>query len=289
MTVRRAHVLASLLLSLALAAPIAARSAPAGHWVALREKAPSWANEALYKAAMKAGPRGVRLPKNVQVPAAAALAFLGIRPGELLYFPIPGGFTLCSSNFVFHNGSNWAIGTAGHCANAGQDVFMVFAPKVFTHIGHVIRSTGDAGIGNDFALIAIDPALNKLVSPSMAFWGGPIGTYTGTAVPTLIRHIGWGVGVGDGMPRLALGTYYTTSRYYFVGAIFEGDSGSGSETGNEKALGNITHIFAGIDSTGIHIGAGTSIPKILQLAGLPIAVCASGIPWPLYGCPKVKL
>jgi len=287
MTVRRAHVFASLLLALALAAPIAARSAPAGRWVALREKAPSWANEALYKAAMKAGPRGVPLPNNVQVPAAVALGFIGIRPGELLYLPIPGGFTLCSSNFVFHNGPNWAIGTAGHCGSVGQNVFMVFAPKVFKRIGYISKSTGDAGIGNDFALISIDPALNKFVSPSMAFWGGPTSAYGGPAVPSLVLHIGWGAGIGDGLPRAGIGTYYSTSKYYFAGAIFEGDSGSGSETGSKAALGNITHIFLGIDGTGFHIGAGTSMPKILQLAGLPLATCASGLPWPYYGCPNL--
>jgi len=287
MAARRAHVFASILLALALAAPIAARSAPEGHWTALRMKAPSWANDALYRAAIKAGSRGVQLPNDVEVPAAAALAFLGIRPGELLYFPIPGGFTLCSSNFVFRNGANYAIGTAGHCANAGQAVFMVFAPKVFKRIGTVVKSTGDAGIGNDFALIAIDPALNKLVSPSMAFWGGPTSAYSGTAVPGFIRHIGWGLGVGMGMPRTGIATYYSTSRYYFIGAIFEGDSGSGAESGQKAAVGNITHISCCADEFGIHIGAGTSIPKILQLAGLPLATCASGLPWPKYGCPKL--
>ena len=287
MSARRIQAVLSLLLALALAVPVAARSAPAGRWVALRMKAPSWANEALYKAAMKAGTRGVQLPDNVEVPAALALTFIGIRPGEILYFPIPGGFSICSSNFVFHNGANYAIGTAGHCANAGQPVFMVFAPKVFKRIGTVIKSTGDAGIGNDFALIGIDPAFTKFVSPSMAFWGGPTSAYTGTAVPGVVRHIGWGVGIGDGMPRIGLGTFYSTTRYEFIGAIFEGDSGSGSETGGKAALGNITHIFCCSDQDGIHTAAGTSIPKILQLAGLPLATCKSGLPWPKYGCPNL--
>ena len=283
----RSFALASVLTALALAAPIASRSAPAVRFVKIETGAPSWATEGLYRAAMEGGRRGVTLPSSVEVPAAAALAFLGIRPGELLYIKYPNGFALCSSNFVFHNGANYAIGTAGHCGQAGQQVFMVFAPRVFKHIGQIIKSTGDAGIGNDFALISIDPALNSFVSPSMAFWGGPTSAYAGTAVPGLVRHIGWGVGLGDGMPRMGLGTYYSSTRYYFDGVIFLGDSGSGSNTGSNQALGNITHISCCLDAYGFHVAAGTSIPRILQIAGLPLATCASAKPWPLYGCPKI--
>jgi hypothetical protein len=285
---RRTRTLAVLFVLAALAAPVAAKARPAAAgWRTISTKAPAWYDEAFHARVVAAGDRGVPLPPNVEMPASS-VAFLGIRPGQLLIVHIPGGFALCTANFVFRNGADYAIGTAGHCGNVGNQVSMIFAPKGVALIGSIIKSTGDAGIGNDFALISINHSLRSLVSPAMAYWGGPKSSYSSTNTPGIIKHAGWGLGVGTGgTPRLGLGTFYDTSKYYFLGAVVNGDSGSGAETGDFRAIGNITHIFCCIDGDGVHLAAGTSIPRILQIAGLPLATCTGTVPWPLYGCPTV--
>ena len=79
---------------------------------------------------------------------------------------------------MFTNGAGeYFIGTAGHCGNVGDQVTMLYLPGGLVDIGNVILSTGDAGIGNDFALIKIKPELYGDVSPSLAYWGGPTGVY----------------------------------------------------------------------------------------------------------------
>jgi hypothetical protein len=219
------------------------------------------------------------------------IAFLGIRPGHLIivFNGTGGNFSLCTSNFVFRDGSNFAIGTAGHCGNVGDQVTMLTAPRVLVDIGTITKSTGDAGVGKDFALISIKPALNNMVSPSMAFWGGPKAAYPGNRVPTVIKHIGWGLAIGTGgTPRLGVGMFYNPAAdYTFIGVVTPGDSGSGAEAGDGTAVGNITHIDVTFNAKHglVTTVAGTTIQKIFQIAGLPLATCAT-IPWPLKGCPQ---
>lgn len=269
-------------LATALAAPAVGSSAPAAKAVQLSAPAPSWYTPDLHTRVLASGAEGVALPENVNVPMAAGLAFLGIRPGQ---FIIVGGNTLCSTNFVFRNGANYAIGTAGHCGNVGESVTMLALPRVLFNIGKVTKSV-DGGPGNDFALISINPALNNIVSPSMAFWGGPKGIHK-SGIPLIVKHIGWGAGIGaGGTPRVGVGRSWTGNLWTFFGAIAPSDSGSGAIDGNWKAIGNITHIQ--VDSRFIAPvwNAGTSITRILQIAALPLATCGPS-PWPLYGCPHL--
>ena len=254
---------------------------------AIRTPAPSWYTPELHAKIMAAGDKGVAIPKGVDIPASTA-AFLGIRPGQLIILSNNNGFSLCTSNFVFHSGASQFIGTAGHCGGVGDQVSMVFLPLGLANIGQVVKSTGDAGVGNDFALISIKPSLKKYVSPSMPFWGGPTGPYTGAGAPTIIKHVGWGLGIGTGgTPRIGIGTFYNPlGAWRMVGVINLGDSGSGAEAGNGQAVGNITHISVQIGGSGfVGDAAGTAMQKILQLAGVSLSVCKA-IPWPLYGCPK---
>jgi hypothetical protein len=263
-----------------LAVPFAGRSAPAQRFRTLAAKAPAWYTQELHRKVLAAGDRGVRIPDNVTVPASS-LAFLGIRPGQ---FIILGGGTLCTSNFVFRNGSNFAIGTAGHCGDVGDQVTMLMAPRVLVNIGTVTKSTGAGGFGNDFALISIKPSLKGIVSPSMAFWGGPTKPYTNASPPLIVKHIGWGLGVGaGGTPRTGIGTFRSPTTWAMIGAISFGDSGSAANSGDNQALGNITHIAC--CQFGLHTAVGTTIQRILQIAGLPLATCKKATPWPLYGCP----
>ena len=51
---------------------------------------------------------------------------------------------------------------------------------VLLDFGTYSSSTGDGGVGNDWALISVNAAYQSLVTPTMAFWGGPRGVFTKT-------------------------------------------------------------------------------------------------------------
>ena len=113
------------------------------------------------------------------------------------------------------------------------------------------------------------------MTPTMAFWGGPIGMYTSEGDvldvqltgrqpqvsanpnPALVQqvvHYGHGVGVGTGgTPRSGTAIAWKPSYFMFLGAITPGDSGSGANklTGdrlgdNREAAGIMTALW--IDS-----------------------------------------
>lgn len=286
MKIARATFIAVLIA--AVIVPAAASSAPpvrAAEWIPLSAPAPAWYTPELHRKVLASGVEGVAVPESAAVPAgtaipASSLAFLGIRPGQLI---IVNGGTLCSSNFVFRNGANYAIGTAGHCGRVGHPVTLIAGGKLLFNIGTIIK-TVDQGPGNDFALISIKPEFNSKVSPSMAHWGGPIGAWPG-GVPGVVKHSGHGLGIGTGgTPRLGLGwTWNASGLWTFLGAINKGDSGSAADSGNQRAVGNITHIMVTVPPQ----NAGTTIQRILQIAGMPLATCKSGVPWPLFGCPSL--
>jgi len=267
-------------------APMVSKASSEPHFAPIKAPVPAWFTPELHAKVMAAGDQGVPLPPDVAIPMSS-LVFLGIRPGQLIILTHGATISFCSSNFVFRNGANFAIGTAGHCGVVGDQVIMLFAPRGLVNIGSVIKSTGDAGVGNDFALIGIKPSLKGLVSPSMAYWGGPTGPWPKQTAPPLVKHAGWGVVVGTGgTPRIGVGTvYHSTSYWGFIGAVAPIDSGSGAIAASGQAVGNITHI-APLWHGDLVLMVGTSITRILQIAGLPLATC-SPIPWPLYGCPHL--
>lgn len=247
-------------------------------WKTLKAAAPAWYTDALHQKVLAAGARGVPIPAGVDIPASS-LVFLGIRPGQSILLSGGGG---CTTNFVFGSMGSYHIGTAGHCGKVGESVLMIFAPGVLANIGTVVKSV-NGGIGNDFALISIHPAFQEMVSPSMAHWGGPNGSYSGPGAPLVVKHSGHGLVIGTGgTPRVGVGTLFTSTAWRFIGAITFGDSGSGAIDGNGKAIGNITHISVNFSPLGT--AAGTSIIRMKSIAGMDLATCAP-IPWPLLGCP----
>jgi hypothetical protein len=266
-------------LGAALALPAGA-SSTAESWIPLKAPAPAWYTPELHAQVMAAGPKGVTLPDSIEIPTSS-LAFAGIRPGQMI---ILSGGAQCTTNFVFGSKGSYAIGTAGHCGKVGESVIMLFAPRVLANIGKVIKST-DGGVGNDFALISILPQFQNQVSPSMAHWGGPNGSYSGPGAPLIVKHSGHGLVVGTGgTPRVGVGVKFTATEWRFEGAIVFGDSGSGAIAGNGKAIGNITHTVVNGGALPPVYMAGTSIIRIKQIAGMSLALCPP-IPWPLYGCP----
>ena len=225
----------------------------------------------------------------------AGAGFFGIRPGALLLTVTDETVGWCSMAHVYGPPGSYSISTAGHCGNNG-DIGTVIgvvgnhsnfgAPvPVLLDFGRYSSSTGDAGIGRDWALISVDSAYQSLVTPTMAFWGGPIGTYTATGEvvaadlskgdlavtpnPTLVQqvvHYGHGTGIGaGGTPRSGTAITWRSNYFTFFGAITPGDSGSGSNTltgdavgDNREAAGINTHIY--VDSSlrsGVGLMAGT--------------------------------
>jgi hypothetical protein len=233
----------------------------------------------------------------------AGAGWFGIRPGAWILLLSGGGIGWCSAAHVYGSAGSYDISTAGHCGKTG-DVATVIAAfgnrdsvagPVLLDFGKFASSTGDAGIGKDWALIDIYSQYQNLVTPTMAFWGGPRGMYTKTGSLVSVRvlegnrikpgvtvtpdpflaqaivHYGHGAGIGaGGTPRAGGAIHWGASHFMFSGAISPGDSGSGANTllgdtvgANMEAAGIITHIY--IDALmrqGIGIMAGTRATQV---------------------------
>ena len=233
----------------------------------------------------------------------AGTGFFGIRPGAWLLTVTPQEVGWCSMAHVYGTPGAYQISTAGHCGKTGDTGTVIGAVgghtvngvsvPVLLDFGKYSHSTGDAGIGRDWALISVDSQYQNLVTPTMAFWGGPIGMFTSTGEvvsanllagkgpqvsvnpnPTLVQgivHYGHGAGVGaGGTPRSGVATNWRTNYFTFFGAITPGDSGSGSNvlTGdnvgdNREAAGINTHIYVdGSLRTGLGNVAGTRATQV---------------------------
>ncbi|MGH3713801.1 MAG: hypothetical protein ACRDT4_10130 [Micromonosporaceae bacterium] len=246
----------------------------------LMKPTPSWYTDELAAKAHAAAERGegVPIPEGVNYPTSG-LAFTGIRPGAWILEPAG-----CTANFVFGSPGNYYIGTAGHCAEVGDVVTIIAAPGILMTIGKTLKSV-DGGIGNDFALIGIYPAMQQHVRPSMAHFGGP----TGAGSPKfgdVCEHTGHGLVIGTGgTPRAGVVVYRGpgensgSDAFAWDGAAAPGDSGSPVRLLNGQAAGDLTHLVVG----GPYVPgviAGTSIAKMLRIAGKPLAT-APNVPNPL--------
>lgn len=201
----------------------------------------------------------------------------GIRPGAWLLLLEDGGVGWCSMAHVYGSPGNYTVSTAGHCGKTG-DVATVIAAfgnrdgvlnPVLLDFGTFSKSTGDGGIGKDWALIKVNPAYQHLVSPTMCAWGGPRGMYTksgqivtgdlsGRGSPVTINpdvglaqfilHYGHGTGMGaTGTPRIGFAQNWASTHFSFFGAIAPGDSGSGSNALSGDGVGTLNEA-AGINT-----------------------------------------
>jgi hypothetical protein len=242
-----------------------------------------------------AAKEGRKAAPGPSVISFAGTGFFGIRPGAWLLTINSSEVGWCSMAHVYGAPGAYKVSTAGHCGKVGAvgTVIGVVGNKTYAgqpipvliDFGKYTSSTGDAGIGKDWALITVTSTYQNLVTPTMAFWGGPIGMFTSTGQvvsgdltkgsvstnpnPTLVQqlvHYGHGAGIGaGGTPRSGTSIAWYPTRFVFFGAITPGDSGSGSNvlTGdkvgdNREAAGINTHIY--VDSslrTGVGYLAGT--------------------------------
>lgn len=279
----RRVLLASLALAFLLAAPAGAgvgapaagspaaatnlRAVPgtapyAGGWaIPLKAATPSWYTPALASRVHQAAGVPVAAPTDAPLPSE-----IGIRPGAWMISPAG-----CTMNFVFRSGTNYAIGTAGHCTKAGDPVVLItLAPgtanPVLVEIGTTSVSRNN-GIGDDFALVPINPVLSSWVSPTMSVVAGPCGAYTGSG-PETVFHYGHGVGIGTGgTPRAGVALTWQANAFGWDGAGIFGDSGSAVRVGTGmQAAGDLTHLV--VDAAWLpSFIAGTRIGRIQQIAG----------------------
>ncbi|HET8959983.1 hypothetical protein [Nocardioides sp.] len=277
------RLLSAAVAGLVLALPLA--SAPAAgvptdstpteaRFVELKAPQPDWYTPALHDRVMAAAARGegVPVPEGVDYDASG-LAFTGIRPGAWIIAP-----SGCTTNFVFGSGRDYFIGTAGHCAEVGDEVTLIAAPGVLMNIGRTVKSV-DRGVGNDFALIDVRPSMEQYVNPSMTYFGGPTGV--GSPQPTdVVEHAGHGLVIGTGgTPRAGVVVYRGNGdggdAFAWVGAASPGDSGSAVRLANGQAAGDLTHIVVGGPYVPGDV-AGTTIERMLRIAGKPLATAPDG-------------
>lgn len=252
----------------------------------------------------------------------AGAGWFGIRPGAFLLLLNGGSIGWCSMAHVYGSPGAYKISTAGHCGKVG-DVATVIAAfgnragvlnPILLDIGK-FSTSHDNSLGDDWALIDVHAAWQSLVSPTMAFWGGPRGMYTKTgstaaisvgrripSVPTVstnadpylaqtLVHYGHGTGVGaGGTPRAGETIHWATSWFMFFGAISPGDSGSGANTltgdtlgANMEAAGIMTHLWVDpLMKSGLGIMGGTRATRVTgtlangQIVPYPIPV--TGLP-----------
>jgi hypothetical protein len=233
---------------------------------------------AKFRAAVnKAGTRGKAAPKQ------AGPGAFDICPGVDPSSPTPATSVVgagtcevyphgCTANFVYKGGSQFYIGTAGHCVDSvGQSIYMqVSTPGIGASIANVgtVSQFVNGGVGNDYAVIAIRPGFT--VDPKIPT-GGPNGIYTGCG-PTVVRHYGhgYGVAVAQGKQEGGLATNWYDTSYGWTGVGAPGDSGSAVLTYDGLAAGDFTHLIVWLSAFPGSDLAGTRITRILSATGLSL-------------------
>jgi hypothetical protein len=244
----------------------------------------------------------------------AGTGYFGIRPGALILLISGNSIGWCSAAHVYGSAGAYDISTAGHCGNTGDIATVIGVvgnnTPVLIDFGK-FSSSRDGGVGNDWAIIDIYPQYQHLVTPTMAFWGGPRGIYTKTGAvagitfsqnnllrpqinlnpdPLLaqqIAHYGHGAAVGTGgTPRTGTALAWGSTHFMFFGVLTPGDSGSGSNTitgdtvgATMEAAGINTHIYVDpLMRKGLGIMAGTRSTAVSgtlangQLVGYPVPI-----------------
>jgi hypothetical protein len=206
----------------------------------------------------------------IEVPAQAPPVGIGSCPGVRPGAIVRSDAGQCTFNFLF-TGSDGRryIGTAGHCilgdSPIGGDVGeQSWAPGT----GPVARDAQNQRIGEfayailqdpkDFALIRLDDAV--AASPQMCHFGGPTGINSDQpSSPVVLNHFGNGIGVGTALPArsaVAIGMP-DPDHVYAEGVVVPGDSGSGIQSADGRAVGVIVTVglhLAGFGTDGVDAG-----------------------------------
>jgi hypothetical protein len=190
----------------------------------------------------------------------------------------PQGF--CTLNFMFTDGTNRYMGTAGHCAvNGGEHVWPSAGPVALDGDGNRIGQFVYAVLEDpkDFALIRLDSTVEA--SAQMCHFGGPTGLNSAlTGSPVLLHHYGNGLAIGSLVPaRSAVALGMPDPDHVFAnGAAIFGDSGSGVISSDGGAVGVLVTIgvhLASLGTDGVDAGVvgitriGPQIARAGQLLG----------------------
>ncbi|HYU60545.1 MAG TPA: hypothetical protein VEK39_07285 [Solirubrobacterales bacterium] len=259
---------------------LAALQGVSGHPHKLKAPPPDWYGPAEQDSLAGGGSGTVAAaPADAPLPGQ-----VGIRPGSMMIEPF-----ICTMNYIFSKGDTLAIGTAGHCLEAGEKVVLLtLAPTggdpVLVELGKILLKR-DGGIGHDYGLVKIPASRYDWVSPTIADVGGPCGEYTG-GDPQPVAHYGHGLVGGDGgTPRAGMGIesdavrgfelQWDNDSYSWVGELSNGDSGSPVRIAQLPAVGNLTH----------GIGLNVPVPQPSALGwGTRITTITSG-GWNLVNSP----
>ena len=179
----------------------------------------------------------------------------GVRPGAMVWNDNGG----CTFNFMFRGyrlndrgervEAGRFMGTAGHCVFEGESEEVVWEEGK----GPEARDGAEQRIGEfayavdnptrDFALIRLDPGV--VANPQMCHFGGPTGlsdpNFTGA--PGAIQHFGQGMVFGETVSaRSGVGHMSDPNWQFATTAAIFGDSGSGVETADGRAMGVLVAI-----------------------------------------------
>lgn len=190
----------------------------------------------------------------------------GIRPGAQMTSP-----SGCTFNFVFTDAeARLYIGTAGHCVNGVGERVEGAGLGAF---GTVVFALNE-GVGNDFALIAIDADKYAQVTPAMCHWGGPTsGEPASPALGDALKQYGHGIALGqlqETRPREGALTLWRETSWRALAPITNGDSGSPIMFATGEAMGVVTHLATEFSSgeplTAAANASGTRFARAVALA-----------------------
>lgn len=201
-----------------------------------------------------------------------------VRPGAPLIINDAFGCTLA---WILRDdaGALYAT-TAGHCVpDYASDRLVV--PGVGDIGDPVFLMHG--GLGEDFALIRLDPAVHARVEPSLCHWGGAqaVGTDLDPdiVVGAPVLHHGFGYVWGQNeATRARAGTLVAGGGFHhslWEGLVGPGDSGSPLETATGKVVGVITHtVFAPSPAppVGLVLSAATRLSYAMEQAEAALGV-----------------
>lgn len=198
-----------------------------------------------------------------------------IQPGSRMTAPVG-----CTMNWILVDESGALyIGTAGHCIGAsgsnGRSVSIWGVGPVGVSVFNV-----NAGVGRDFGLVKIDPALYDRVDPTLCEWGGPTHVETRDEDGVLrkdriLLQYGFGFGFQAShvtRPRVIYTRDIGDSSITLYGTIASGDSGSPVMASDGGAAGVVTHAMTGVPG---FVAAGPGYAQTLT-RGIALAEAATG-------------
>ena len=212
---------------------------------------PSWLDDALRQRAMQASLSGmaVDLAAGTDVPIPAGVV---VQPGTLLL-----AHGACTTGFLLYKGGVTYATTAGHCVSyVGEPVLFVVGTLLLG--GGYVSSFQQGGVGYDWAIVRLDPAVATRAVAALPVIGGPT---CPPATPLAGAQMAyWGQGVADNAPLVEgaakLATFVSSNTQSFTldpavdhfVVTSQGDSGSPvirvetriSTLCNKPALGIIT-------------------------------------------------